>query len=129
MNLGGERNQNVHTQQSLDFRLFGQTLAHSSHMDHYERIVVAATCLRSASDGPGVQAGDRVERLGVKLRSERLISETYEVGFVRIGKNCPCIQTRKQWPKCFTLFDPPWYAVRSGNAKLGSDWPSATPLF
>ena len=45
-------------------------------MGHYERIVVAATSLRSAMDGPGDQAGDRVETLGVKLGTERLVSET-----------------------------------------------------
>ena len=45
-------------------------------MGDSERIVVAAASLRSAMDGPGVQAGDRVETLGVKLGTERLVSET-----------------------------------------------------
>ena len=43
-------------------------------MGHPERIVVAATSLRSARDVPGVQARDRVESLGVKLGAERLVS-------------------------------------------------------
>ena len=42
---------------------------------HSKRIVVAAKSLRSAMDGPGVQVGDRVETLGVKLGTERLVSE------------------------------------------------------
>ena len=66
----------MHAQQELDPRLFGTSVAQSSHMGHSERIVVAATSLRSAMDGPGVQAGYRVETLGVKLGTERLVSET-----------------------------------------------------
>ena len=76
MILQGEESYIVHAQQDLDPRLFGKIQAHSSHMDHYEPIVVAATCLRTPSEGRGAQAGDRVEWLGIKLRSERLVSET-----------------------------------------------------
>ena len=48
-------------------------------MGHPERIVVAATSVLSARDGPGVQAG---ERLSVKLGAERLVIKAAKCGDV-----------------------------------------------